>query len=151
MQRKADAAFIDQAKSITRKWREVKIWGKSVTGRLAHEDRQHPFSAPDEEVGVNMTDFRRMRKRDPFHVFSRIYLLTPEEALMNTILDVTDESMSSRQEGRTHSVPKPKRNLKPANLKSCPMISCQWISCLLSSVTGSFVSHHGYKASTRAW
>jgi hypothetical protein len=44
MQRKADAAIIDKSKSINRNWCEVKIWGKSVTGRLAHEDRPHPFS-----------------------------------------------------------------------------------------------------------
>jgi hypothetical protein len=79
MQRKADAAVIDKAKSINRNWLEVKIWGKSVTGRLAHEDRPHPFSVPEEEVGVNMANFRRMRKQDLFHVFSRIYSLPPEE------------------------------------------------------------------------
>jgi hypothetical protein len=38
IQRKADAVVIDKAKSINRNKREVKIWGKSVTGRLAHED-----------------------------------------------------------------------------------------------------------------
>jgi hypothetical protein len=32
IQRKSDAAVIDKAKSINRNWREVKIWGKSVTG-----------------------------------------------------------------------------------------------------------------------
>jgi hypothetical protein len=53
MQRKADAAVIDKTKSINRNWREVKVWGKSVTGRLAHEDQPHPFSVPEEEVGVN--------------------------------------------------------------------------------------------------
>jgi hypothetical protein len=34
MKRKADAAVIDKAKLINRNWREVKIWGKSVIGRL---------------------------------------------------------------------------------------------------------------------
>jgi hypothetical protein len=66
MQRKADAVVIDKAKSINRKWREVKLWGKSVTGRLANEDRPHRFPVPDEEVGVNMADFRRMRNGIPF-------------------------------------------------------------------------------------
>jgi hypothetical protein len=107
MQRKADATVIDKAKSINRNWHEVKIWVKSVTWRLAHEDRLHPFSVPEEEVGVNMADFRKMRKQDPFHGFSRIYSLELEEGskyLMN-IIDVTNEYVSARREGMTHSVP----------------------------------------------
>jgi hypothetical protein len=71
MQRKADSAAINQAKLINPNWREVKIWRKPVTGRSSHEDHSHPFYVPDKEV--NLPDFRRMRKRDPFHVFSRIY------------------------------------------------------------------------------
>ena len=69
-------------------------------------------------MGVNMAEFRRMRKQDPFHVFSRIYSLTPEEgskSLMNIIHDATNEYITARREGRTHSVPKPKRNLKPVS------------------------------------
>jgi hypothetical protein len=65
-----------------------------------------------------MAEFRRMRKQDPFHVFSRIYSLTPEEgskSLMNIIHDATNEYITARREGRTHSVPKPKRNLKPVS------------------------------------
>jgi hypothetical protein len=46
--------------------------------------------------------------------------LEPEEglkSLMNIILDVTKESISSRREGRTHLVPKPKRSLKQVSRK----------------------------------
>ena len=77
MQRKAKALVIDQVKSINRNLREVKIWGISATRRLANEDEPHPFSVPNEEVCVNVADFRSMRKRDPLHVFSRIYWLEP--------------------------------------------------------------------------
>ena len=59
--------------SINWNWREVKIWDISVTARLSHEDRPYPFSVPDEDVGVNVDHFRRMHKRDPFHVLSEIY------------------------------------------------------------------------------
>jgi hypothetical protein len=34
---------------------------------------------------------------------------------MNIILDATNEYITARQEGRTRSVPKPKRNLKPVS------------------------------------
>jgi hypothetical protein len=118
MQRKADAAVIDKAKSINRNWREVKVWGKSVTGGLAHEDQPHPFSVPEEEVGVNMDDFSRMRKQNP--VFSRIYASPPEKdpkSLMTIILDATNEYITARRDGRTHSVSKQKKNLKPVSLE----------------------------------
>jgi hypothetical protein len=52
-------------------------------------------------VGVNIADFRGMRKRDSFQFFSRIYWLEPEEgskSLMNTIPFATNESVSSRRE-----------------------------------------------------
>ena len=34
---------------------------------------------------------------------------------MNIILDATNEYITARREGRTHSAPKPKRNLKPVS------------------------------------
>jgi hypothetical protein len=34
---------------------------------------------------------------------------------MNIILDATNEYITARREDRTHSVPKPKRNLKPVS------------------------------------
>jgi hypothetical protein len=34
---------------------------------------------------------------------------------MNIILDATNDYITARREGRTHSVPKPKRNLKPVS------------------------------------
>ena len=98
--------------------------GKCVTGTLAHEDRPHPFSVPDEEMGVNIADCRRMCKRNPFHVFSRICWLAPDEGLpdeflMDTILDSTNEYISSRREGRTHSVSQTEKEFEASAKEIC--------------------------------
>ena len=65
-----------------------------------------------------MADIRRMRKQDPFHVFYQIYSLTTEKgskSRLNIILDATNEYITARREGWTHSVPKPKRNFNPVS------------------------------------